>query len=219
MKGALTRRERELLEHHACISCEIASRLDDFKSIWEHGADEKIFMELAFCLFTPQSKAQSCWHAVTILYEKNLLFSCSQEDAVNDLNIVRFKNNKAGYLVAAQKMFMASSSDSLRTRLKGFSSPLDARDWLVATVKGLGYKEASHFLRNIGYSFELAILDRHILKNLHYYDVVRKIPATLTRKRYLQIEQKMRSFAGHLALPLSHLDFVLWYKEAGHIFK
>jgi len=39
-------------------------------------------------------------------------------------------------------------------------------EWLVKNLTGLGYKEAGHFLRNIG-SGKIAILDRHILRNLH----------------------------------------------------
>ena len=63
----------------------------------------------------------------------------------------------------------------------------DLRAWLVREVKGLGWKEASHFLRNIGFR-DLAILDRHILRNLRRHGVIRTIPASLPEKRYLAIE-------------------------------
>ena len=38
----------------------------------------------------------------------------------------------------------------------------EKREWVVKNVKGLRYKEDSHFLRNIDYK-NIAIIDFHIL--------------------------------------------------------
>ena len=86
-------------------------------------------------------------------------------------------------------------------------------------VKGMGMKEASHFLRNIGFGGELAILDRHILKNLVAVGVIPEIPKSLSPKKYLAIESAMLEFSRSMGIPMDHLDIVLWYKEAGAIFK
>jgi N-glycosylase/DNA lyase len=86
-------------------------------------------------------------------------------------------------------------------------------------VLGLGYKEASHFLRNIGLGEDLAILDRHILKNLMLLGVIREVPTSLSRKTYLEIERKMTAFSKEAGIPMSKLDLLLWYKEAGEVFK
>ncbi len=74
-------------------------------------------------------------------------------------------------------------------------------------------------MRNIGFGDDIAILDRHILKNLDACRVIDEIPMSLSRKKYLNIEKKMVGFSKRLEIPLSHLDFVLWYKETGDIFK
>ena len=84
---------------------------------------------------------------------------------------------------------------------------------------GIGYKEASHFLRNIGYGEDIAILDRHILKNLKLLNVISDIPASLSKKQYLLIEKKMKQFSKKINISLSHLDLLLWYREAGEVFK
>jgi N-glycosylase/DNA lyase len=89
----------------------------------------------------------------------------------------------------------------------------------VKNIPGLGYKEASHFLRNIGLGCDLAILDRHIMRCLLECGVILEIPASLNRKRYLELEQKMKDFSAMLDIPLSHLDLVFWYSEKGEIFK
>ena len=84
---------------------------------------------------------------------------------------------------------------------------------------GLGYKEASHFLRNIGLGEDLAILDRHILKNLVLLGVIDEVPSSLSRKTYLDIERRMTEFSKRLGINMGQLDLLLWYKEAGEVFK
>ncbi len=111
------------------------------------------------------------------------------------------------------------SSQSLRSTISGFSNSFAAREWLVKNVKGLGYKEAGHFLRNIGLGEDLAILDRHILKNLMLMGVIDAVPASLSKKTYLDIEKKMIEFSKQVGIPMGQLDLLLWYKEAGEVFK
>jgi N-glycosylase/DNA lyase len=95
----------------------------------------------------------------------------------------------------------------------------ELRERLIETVKGLGYKESTHFLRNIGRNDGLAILDRHILRNLVKYRVIRSIPRSLTRKRYLALEEKFQQFSDEIGIPLDELDLVFWSQETGRILK
>ncbi|MBW2339203.1 MAG: hypothetical protein JRF50_02490 [Deltaproteobacteria bacterium] len=85
--------------------------------------------------------------------------------------------------------------------------------------KGIGYKEASHFLRNIGFEQNLAILDRHILKNLKWFGVIEEISGSLTKRQYFDIEKRMLEFSKAIHIPMSYLDFVMWYKETGATLK
>ena len=59
----------------------------------------------------------------------------------------------------------------------------------------------------------------HILKNLKSLEVITEIPSSLSKKKYLEIEKKMRKFAKEINIPMNHLDLLLWYKETGEIFK
>lgn len=198
---------------------EIERRLDEFKSLWKNASDDELFAELAFCLLTPQSKATVCWRAIEELRDSGILFFGSSEDIVDFLTGVRFKYTKAKNIVSARTFFSKNSKINIRGVLSQFSSPIEMREFLVANIRGMGYKEASHFLRNIGLGESLAILDRHILKNLVSLGVIDVIPKTLTKKKYLEIEEKMRRFAKEIGIPMAHLDLVLWFKEAGLIFK
>ncbi|HDD57123.1 MAG TPA: hypothetical protein ENF43_01225 [Thermoplasmatales archaeon] len=138
---------------------------------------------------------------------------------MRELKGVRFKKNKAKYIIEARKTFTRENEIRIKSVISSFSDSKKAREWLVKNVKGMGYKEASHFLRNIGFGEDLAILDRHILKNLRLLGVIEDIPKTLTKKRYMEIENKMRKFSRKIGIPLSHLDLLFWSKETGEIFK
>ena len=91
------------------------------------------------------------------------------------------------------------------------------RDWLVKNIKGLGYKEASHFLRNIGHE-NFAIIDFHIIDLLVRYNLVLR-PKYLTLAKYFEIENLLRKIAKKSDLTLAELDLYLWYMETGKILK
>ncbi len=208
----------DLLQLYSEKKDEFKRRLQDFNRVFEE-SDRRIFTELAFCLCTPQSKATSCWSAVSSLAEKEILFSGTQEEIKPFLNAVRFSENKSKYIVEARNFFTANSHLQLKDKLKDFESSQQARYWLVENVKGFGMKEASHFLRNIGIGNDLAILDVHILKNLKELRVIDEIPKSLTPKKYLEIELQMKDFSKKIGIPFDEMDLLLWSKETGHIFK
>lgn len=211
---------REIKELYEMRKGDIERRLKEFKELFENSNDDRIFAELIFCLLTPQSKAKICWKAVENLMEKDLLIHGSYEQVLRELKGVRFKKNKAKYIIEARKTFTRENEIRIKSVISSFSDSKKAREWLVKNVKGMGYKEASHFLRNIGFGEDLAILDRHILKNLRLLGVIEDIPKkTLTKKRYMEIENKMREFSRDIGIPLSHLDLLFWSKETGEIFK
>jgi len=213
------KRTEEVMSLYLSIKPEIEKRLEEFRRVWRNGDDKKIFIELSFCLLTPQSSAKSCWRAVQLLLEKDLLFEGDFEGIRNELNIVRFRNNKARYIMEARDKFVMKRGESLFRDFRTIESVPEKRDWLVKNVKGMGYKEASHFLRNIGMGQDIAILDRHILKNMKHLGILAEIPKSLGAGLYKQLEEKLRAFSSNVGIPLDHLDFVLWYKEAGEVFK
>ena len=210
---------RQLKKLYKAKKKEIISRLEEFGKCLNDKNDEGLFGELAFCLLTPQSKAQCCWDAIRTITSQNLLVEGTEDDIKGKLHRVRFHNKKARYLVGARTLFLNKGRLSIRSALKNLSDVHECRERLVRDIKGLGYKEASHFLRNIGLGDRVAILDRHILKNLVHFDVIQEIPASMSRSGYMQIEQKMADFAREIHIPLAHLDLLLWYKETGEIFK
>ncbi len=209
----------DVLNIYSSIKNEIEIRLDEFTEVWENESEENLFSELAFCILTPQSKAKMCWDSICTLKEKNVLIGGSEEEVLECLYGVRFKYKKARYVVEVREVFKNGDKISVREKIDKNTSPFEVREWLVKNVKGMGHKEASHFLRNIGKGRDLAILDRHILKNLELIGVIEKIPESLTPSKYIELEKTMRNFSSEIEIPLDHLDIVLWYKETEEIFK
>ena len=194
-------------------------RLEEFRHTWRTEDDRAIFAELVFCLLTPQSNALKCWQATRRLEEKRLTLTGRVDRVAGELSGVRFHNNKARYIVEARRLHVKRGAGNLRRRLDALENPFDRREWLVRNVKGLGYKEASHFLRNIGLGETLAILDRHILRHLLKLSVIAALPTCFSRARYLEVEEKMRKLASELEIPMDHLDLLLWFIETGTIFR
>lgn len=190
----------------------IQARLGDFSRV----LPSEYFYELAYCLMTPQSSAVHADAVVAILRARDFLGTgFDPENALRTKeHYIRFHRNKARYLLETR-----SSMDTILMALSNGHTSDTMREWLVKNVKGLGYKEATHFLRNIGRNGGLAILDRHILRNLRRYGAVRRIPASLSKKQYLSIEKRFKKFAELVAIPLDELDLLFWSMETGEIRK
>ena len=152
---------------------DIRKRLDEFKKIFDQ-SDEKLFSELAFCILTPQSKATTSWNAIQALERKDLLLKGKREQIRPFLQAVRFPENKSTYLIEARSLFTENGEMNLKKKLVDVKdNPILLREWLIGNVKGLGMKESSHFIRNVGLSKnQLAILDVHILKNLRVFGII-----------------------------------------------
>ena len=188
---------------------EIKSRLANFSKI---NNKEDIFYELCFCLLTPGSNARRCDARVKMLKQNNFMnTNFMPRQHIRD---IRFYNNKTENLLLAKKNY-----SSILDKLNSVKDNYQLREWLVNNVRGFGYKEASHFLRNIGKGKGLAILDRHILKNLKLLDVINEVPGHMSKKQYLGIEKRLLSYSSTIGIAAEELDLLLWAKETGEVFK
>ena len=91
-----------------------------------------------------------------------------------------------------------------------------AREWLAENIKGIGMKESSHFLRNIGY--DIAIIDFHILDILKRSGIIKR-GIELNKNSYIEIENKLKIIAKSAKLTMAELDLYLWYMETGKVLK
>lgn len=193
----------------------ICNRLKEFSS-FKNKPTDAWFSELCFCLLTANSKAKTALSIQNELGAKG--FSELSQREIRDCirrNKHRFHNNKSKFIVDAREHF--DIRDKI-TKLIKQNSQIDAREWLVQNIKGLGYKESSHYLRNTGH-FNLAILDRHVLNLMVENKLLQEKPKSLNKARYLEIEQKLEKVADRLQMSQAELDMYLWYMKTGEVLK
>ncbi len=195
---------------HSPIQQTVIQRIEEFKNLGKQSS-EQIFQELCFCLLTANCQSQSCIQIQQKMGSDFLKLSEKQlTQKLKDLRY-RFPNTRAQYITAAQNKYPL-----ILQQLESLSGE-ELRNHLVKEIKGFGYKEASHFLRNIGYD-DYAIIDFHIIDILEREQVIKK-PKTLTKKQYLRIENTLRILARNLHISLAELDLYLWFLETGKILK
>lgn len=188
----------------------VNQRLSEFESFKTKSEDDW-FSELCFCILTANAK-QKTGAIIQSQINSEGFRTLSQETLANliKLNKHRFHNNKAKYIVKARDFV------NIKSIIKDMTEN-DARKWIVENIKGIGMKEASHFLRNTG-GQNLAILDRHILSLLTEYKII-VCPKTLNSQTYEEIELKFKELASTLRMSLAKLDLFLWYMKTGEVLK
>jgi len=204
---------------HRARRKEIRSRLGEFKAVRDSGGDEKLWEEMVFCFFTGGCSARMGLNAVNAV--RPLLMDGTQEELAAALKGVhRYPNARSRYIVHSRKFLREHCNLALREKLHGFRDHHERRDWLVREkgIKGLGYKEASHFLRNVGFK-GYAILDKHILRSLTELKIIDEPKPPNTRKAYLTIEEKLKHLTRDLRIDFDELDLVLWSMKTGVILK
>ncbi len=209
----------DLRKDYRAKKAAITARLAEFKAVYEAG-DQAIFEELCFCILTAGSSAKMGMRTVEAL--RDILRTGTREALVQRAreHRVRFWSVRPSYIFSTREYLRQQCGLKLRELLDSFDSPTSRRDFFAGNryIKGLGYKEASHFLRNIGYR-GYAILDKHILNSLREMEVITARMRPTTRKGYLEIEQRLIRFAGTAGIDVDHLDLLLWSRKTGEILK
>ena len=206
---------------HVARRPEIRARLREFDRIFQNGSDAQLWEEMVYCIFTAGASAASGFAAVKAV--RPLLTNGTRAALTRALRkppAYRFHNVRAEHIVATRAYLRKEASMRLRERLVSFPDAHERRDWLARNpdIKGLGYKEASHYLRNIGFK-GYAILDKHIVRCLNEIGVIDSPKPPTSRSRYLETEDRMRSFSREVGIDFDELDLALWSMKTGRILK
>jgi N-glycosylase/DNA lyase len=196
----------------------IKQRMREFEETYKLG-DKAIFTELCFCIFTAGSSARAgltCIDAINDI----ILTGNAIEIESRIVGKHRYPKARAEYIVHTRDYLQSEWNFKIKDLIESFDDGLLLRDFFAANkgIKGIGYKEASHFLRNIGLK-GYAILDIHILRSLHEFGLIDSSKPPTNRKKYLEVEQKLKEFAKMIDIDFDELDLLLWSDRTGEVLK
>lgn len=181
--------------------------------------DYRLFEELCFCIFTANTSAEMGLKAVDAV--RNVLMSGNANDMTRRLEgIYRFNNLRPEFIVHTRNYLRNSLNFQIKNKIKSLKDKNELRDFFALNkdIKGLGYKESSHFLRNIGFK-GYAILDKHIINSLHEFGILKTNEKPKNAREYLEIEQKFIDFSKNVGIDMDEMDLLLWSRKNGRILK
>ncbi|MBI2135255.1 N-glycosylase/DNA lyase [Candidatus Woesearchaeota archaeon] len=180
--------------------------------------DYNLFEELCFCILTANTSAEMGMKSIDKI--RNLLIEGKSEEMSKELEgTYRFNNLRPAFIAYTREKLQKSHNFELKNIIETLKNNPDMlRDFFVENVKGFGYKEASHFLRNIGLK-GYAILDKHILNSMIEFNIIEEIKMPLNKDRYKELEAKLRQFSNEIGIPMDELDLLLWSRKNGRILK
>lgn len=183
-----------------------------------------LWKELSCCILSSQVKYPTAVAAAEAIAEKGALLShepvtpdALRETLAAPLSVegrqvrYRFARSKAQQLSEAHAAINAQSG-GLSAKLESFDNGEHARRWFVQHAPGLGPKQASMFLRNTGMTYDLAVLDRHVVEYMDYVGlhVAGRNSTTSSLAGYTSREAVLKSYAQGLGMAVGLMDWAIW---------
>jgi len=199
---------------------------------WKKLSEEELLYEVAVCVFSSQMVFEVAVAAVDRLKQNRLLcVACMPSDIFHYQSIVRqaleepldvvvnskrrklfprFRNRISALLARTVDNIYGGGS-SIKEVLKGAYSARNARELLINAVSGFGPKQASLYLRRIGYSADLAVLDTHVLDYMKLALGVKPKRSLLSGvSGYERLETEFREIADKFGYSIGCVDLALW---------
>lgn len=208
--------KKELLSIYADNREEIDYRLKEFQSNFKNSGDEKIFRELCFCILSSGVGPRVAQKSLEAIRDE--LWDGSDKEIAEMLQGIHKYPDKVSYLTSTRDYLKAEYGFKLKKLIRQFDDKNERRDFFAnnKNIKGLGYIQASHFLRNLGFR-GYSILDRNITNTLYEMGLTDSPKPHSSRKKYLETERILENFSNDLGISIDELDFVLWFRKQGYI--
>jgi N-glycosylase/DNA lyase len=191
--------------------------------------EERLWEELTCCLLSSQVRYEVALAATQSMRRaaffdglagrqsatalERRTFSLLSRGLIIDGRVVRYRfpRSRASQLARTHRAILGRGQ-RLSEIVYAPSEERDKRRWLVNIVHGFGPKQASMFLRNCGYSYALAVLDRHTLRFMHWLGLIRAedIARTSSLAHYERLEDVFRTYAARLGYPAGYVDWAIW---------
>ncbi|KAB2881554.1 hypothetical protein F9K33_00410 [bacterium] len=194
--------------------------------------ESELLSELVLCILSSQEKYEAASAAMISLNKKNILRIPNNEvdffeiksqliAAMGEPIYFNYENKRYSRRL---RFFVKKGEHILKTLENIYLNNLtikkilscaedtrDARKKIIDCCCGLGPKQASMFLRNIGYYSEFAVLDKHVFNFMKITGLTyNSLTSVATLSKYEELENKLRSYATTYNVALLHLDLAIW---------
>lgn len=211
------KQKQELLGLYELRKEEIQNRLLEFKQAFQKADDRQIFHELSFCILSSGVGPKIAGQCMRAIGEK--LVDGEEDELLERIGAIhKYAENASRYIVFTREYLKKEHGFLLKSLVSSFEDGVERRDFFAKNpgIKGLGYMQASHFLRNLGFS-GYAILDRNNLASLSELGITGETKYPLTKKRYLETESLMTEAAHELGVSLDEFDLLLWSRKRKYV--
>jgi len=212
------------INHAIEVICKDIEKKETFH--WSDATEERLLFELILAVLGSQNRYEVALRFSEEIQKNGLLKS--QTKSVDELTIeiqdilskalkidgkftkYRFPNAKAKYI--AYDLLYLQSCGGLKSLFAQTDNIANVRAFFVKEIKGMGPKQSSHFLRNVGYSNEFAVLDVHILRYMHIQGIIEETytKAIGTLKQYEKLEALLIDFLKYMKYPIGFVDQAIW---------
>lgn len=205
---------------------------DNYVNEWQEWNENLLWQELVACIIGSGVLYEQAKAAIQHLSKKGIVDapkpSCSFDEMEaalveilsqpilppqkrnGELSRYRFPKLRANHIRrTAEAIYLQKFS--IKYLLKQDNDAPSARKRLVNIAVGIGPKQASLFLRNIGEGDNLAILDTHVLKYMFLIGLLPKSIQTVpTLSTYERLEETLRDYSQQMGVNLGYLDIAIW---------
>lgn len=194
---------------------------------WQDATEERLLFELVLAILGSQNRYEVALGFSEEIKKQKILrdnFSISIKELTVKIQTIlssaleieghliryRFPNAKSKYI--AYNLIYLQEMGGLKSLLSQADEIAKLRAFFVKEIKGIGPKQSSHFLRNVGYSNEVAVLDVHILRYMHIQGIIEETytKAISTLKQYEKLESLLINFLKYMKYPIGFVDQAIW---------
>ncbi len=198
---------------------------------WEDYSEEQLWCELVSCILGSRVRYETAKECTTHLKDEGLLtiakLLTNSETVcmyiIEELNMplyppyrngkgsrYPYPKSKSQYIIKTGLEIYKNSFTSIKHILRTSRDENMTRETFVKICTGIGPKQASLFLRNIGYSENLAILDSHVIHYMYLLGMRDKKTRIYTMNDYSKYEDILLFYADSLNKTLATVDIAIW---------
>ena len=216
--------EQRLEDAVKVLSCDVYEKIHNSGS--QKHSEEELWEELICCVLSSQITYEIARAYAKHLIDKRLI---GHELPIKDLNKIeisvrnvlrtpiKIENRKVSYRfpnirarqIADIHQTVNNYGTSLSNILYSVNDPHDLREFLINHFSGIGPKQASMFIRNIGFSYDLAILDKHVINYMQVTNMCKNIGIP-GKKEYLSVEAELVKYASDIGYKVGFVDWAIW---------